>query len=99
MGRVINILKGKKKMNQRVFSIFDMKADAFLQPFFASTKGVAIRQFGGAVNTDGHELNKYSSDYTLFELGEFDERSGAITPHETPRAVCTATDVKEKIET
>ncbi len=95
MGRVINILKGKK-MNQRVFSIFDSKADAFLQPFFATTKGVAIRQFSGAVNQDGHELNKYTEDYTLFELGDFNEKNGLLQPHESPRSVCLAIDIKEK---
>lgn len=89
-------VEGREKMNQRVFSIFDSKAEAFLQPFFATTKGVAIRQFSGAVNQDGHELNKFTLDYQLFELGEFDEHTGKLIPHETPRPVVSANDVKDK---
>lgn len=101
MREVTNLEEERKKrktitMFQKIFSIRDAKADAFLQPFFAPTRGVAIRQFSGAVNKEGHELNSYSEDYMLFEVGEFDEHTGLIKPHEQPTPVCMAQDVKEK---
>ncbi len=62
----------------KIFSVYDDKADAYTQPFFATTAGVAIRQFQQAANEEGHQFNRHAADYTLFELGEFDEHTGAI---------------------
>lgn len=44
-----------------------------MTPFFAPTRGVAVRQFQAAVNDPNHELHKFAEDYTLFELGVFFE--------------------------
>lgn len=62
----------------KIFSVYDDKADAYTQPFFAPTSGVAIRQFAQAANDEGHEFSKHAADYTLFEIGEFDPQTGAI---------------------
>lgn len=82
-------------MKLKIFSIRDSKAEAFLQPIFATTTGVAMRQLGAAVNQDGHDLNKFTDDYALFDLGEFDDQSGLIAPNPTPTVVCQAHDLKE----
>lgn len=89
--------KGRvKRMIQKIFSIRDTKADAFMQPFFAPTKGVAMRQFGAAVNKEGHDLNLYTDDYSLFLIGEFNDSTGSIEPAAAPEIVCAAHDLKEK---
>lgn len=62
----------------KVFAVHDSKAEAFLRPFTTLTRGQAIRGFSDAVNDKGHEFNKHPDDYTLFQIGEFDEQSGIL---------------------
>lgn len=67
----------------KAFTIYDSKAESYLQPFFFNTKGQAIRSFSDAVAEEGHQFRRHAQDYTLFECGEFDQSSGmftAITP-------------------
>lgn len=59
----------------KIFSVYDSKAEAFLPPFFAPTTAVGIRNFEGAANDSGHQFFRFAADYTLFELGSWDERS------------------------
>jgi len=76
-----------------VFSVYDSKANAFLQPFFAVSRGVAERSFFAAVMDQGHDFNRFAEDYTLFELGEFDEASAGFNMLETPKSVALAAHV------
>ncbi len=66
-------------MQFHIFSVFDEKAEAFLPPFFLPTVGMAVRSFSECVNDREHMFGKHPSDYTLFELGSFDDSSGCIT--------------------
>ena len=66
-----------------VFSTFDSKAKAWLQPFFVKTKMDAIRAITNLVNEDKHNFNLYAGDYVLFELGEFNEDTGDIKVHQS----------------
>lgn len=66
----------------KVFSIFDSKAEAYLPPLFEMTKGVAIRRFTAAVQNEDSEFCKHAPDFTLFEIGEWDEQTGTLTSHE-----------------
>lgn len=68
----------------KIFSVYDTKAESYIQPFYAPTCGVAVRNFEAAANEEGHAFHKHSADYGLFELGEFDDANGKITRHEQP---------------
>jgi len=59
-------------MIYEVFTVFDSKAVAYLQPFFSPTKGEAIRLFQECCNDPKHNFHKYASDFHLFQLGKFD---------------------------
>nr|WAE43877.1 MAG: nonstructural protein [Microviridae sp.] len=69
----------------KVFGIYDSKAEAYLQPFFMKSAGEAIRAITDLVNDDKHNFGKYSADYTLFQLGSFDDATAKfdmlLTPH------------------
>jgi len=69
-------------MIQKIFSVYDCKAEAYLQPFFSPTKGLAMRAFIAAVNKVGHDFNTYANDYSLWEIGEWDESKGTLSTHE-----------------
>lgn len=63
-------------MIHRIFTVYDAAAGAYLQPFYSKTKALAIRSFQEAANDPKHQFSQYPADYTLFEIGEFDDNSG-----------------------
>ncbi len=65
-------------MNHRIFVVFDSKASAYLPPFFMPEAGQAVRVFSDMCNDSGHAFGKHPEDYTLFEIGTFDDRAGTL---------------------
>lgn len=68
----------------KTFSIYDSKTEAFIIPWYAPTTASGIRSFETAVKDPSTQFNQHPGDYTLFEIGEFDETLGIITMHRTP---------------
>lgn len=66
-----------------VFSVYDSKAEAYAMPFFQKTIGLAIRSFEQAAKDPESNLYKYPGDFTLFQIGEFDEIKGVLVPLES----------------
>lgn len=64
----------------QIFSVYDIKSKSFGQPFYSLTRGTAIRSFTDLVNDPQTSINKYPDDFTLFEIGTFDDNSGEILP-------------------
>jgi len=72
-------------MKFKIFSIFDGKALAYLPPFYLAETAMAVRVFGDCVNSNDHQFGKHPGDYTLFELGTFDDSVCVLSC--TPSAV------------
>jgi len=68
----------------KIFTVYDSKTEAFIQPFYAQATGAAIRSFETAANKEGHDFQQHGGDYTLFELGQFDQATGKISTLEVP---------------
>ena len=66
----------------KLFSVFDNKAVFFQDPFVQRSVAEAIRAFTVACNDPKTSLFLHPNDYVLFEVGEFDERTGVIVPCE-----------------
>lgn len=64
-----------------VASVRDQKADAFMQPIFTVTRGTAERSFAQALKDKDSPFAQTPEDYSMWELGTFDEASGVIEPH------------------
>ena len=77
-----------------MFAVMDTKADAFLQPFFMPNKGMAQRLFVDSANDANHMFCKHSEDYILYQIGEFDQRTGEIFTAERPERLESAASVK-----
>ena len=73
-----------------VFTVYDQKAEAYLQPFFMAGRGEAIRAFADLVNEPGHMFNKHPEDFTLFLLGSYDEGKGTFDCNKSPASLGTA---------
>jgi len=68
-------------MLQKMYSVYDEKAQAFSPPFFLHADGMATRAFSDCVNAKAHHFNKHPYDYTLFRIGEFDDTKGMVVGH------------------
>jgi len=79
-----------------IFTIFDSKANAYLQPFFSVNSDTARREFHKAINQDG-QFNAYAEDYSLFLLGSFDQDEGFLDIEDSPQHVVNGITLRELI--
>lgn len=84
-------------MKLKIYSVYDSKVGAYLPPFFLRSEGEAIRSFTHAATSDEHTFAKHPSDYTLFDLGEYDDETGSIDTPASPIRICSASEVKREI--
>lgn len=83
-------------MKQKIYSVYDSKMEAYMQPFFQNARGQAIRSFSDAVNDPKAPFYKHPGDFTLFEIGEYDDQDASVTQYEAKQNLGTAIDFKEK---
>lgn len=76
----------------KVFSILDVKADAFVNLFTFATNGQAMRAFKDLVNDERSTISRHPSDYRLTCVGSFDDVSGRLVPNEAPESLGFGSD-------
>lgn len=79
----MNIFKKGEQATRTVklYSVYDSVAEVWGKPFPMKNKGEAIRGFTQAVNDQSTQLYLHPEDYTLFEIGEWDDDTGTIIMH------------------
>jgi hypothetical protein len=82
-------------MKLGIFSVFDDAIKAFNAPMFMRHRGEAIRSFTQAANDPASNLMKFSKDYHLYCLGEFDDTTGTFFPLDPPERVVSGLEVVE----
>ena len=65
-------------MIMRIYSIWDAKAEAFMQPFFMPNKGMAIRSVTEALRNENSTFRNYPDDFHLYEIGNYDDSTGRL---------------------
>ena len=85
-------------MKLRMYSVYDSKAECFGTPFFMGSRGLAVRAFTDLVNDVKSSINRHPEDYTLFEIGSFDDNKAVFEPLFAPESLGIATGflLKEK---
>jgi len=81
----------------KVFSIFDVKASVFSQPFFSTHNGTALRSFSDLVGEQGTSVCKHPEDFKLYCLGEYDDNSGALLSKPQPEFLANASDFVKSV--
>lgn len=74
-------------MDLKIFSVFDSKAGAFIQPFFSINVATATREFATAAQDGDHAFHRHSGDFELFLLGEWDQYEGHIKMYEQKQSL------------
>ena len=76
-----------------VYAIYDSGVSTWLKPVYAKNNGEILRSFTEICNDSQSQFFKHPSDYTLFELGTFDDDSGVFTLHKVPNRLVMAQDL------
>lgn len=84
-----------------IFAIWDKKAEAFVnEPFYARSKGIAIRAFRDLANSKDNDIGKHPEDYGLHHIGDFNHNNGTILSADeatrSPVHLVNALDLIEK---
>jgi len=80
----------------KVYCIFDSKVGAYLNPLIMRSAGEAVRAFGQACNQADHDFYRYAEDYTLFEIGTWDEITGTFQAYDSHISLCRAIEVSRR---
>lgn len=78
----------------RIFSVHDSKAEAFMTPFFMPKTAQAQRIFEQMVRDETHQFSRAPHDYTLFEIGMFDDEDGGVD-RSVPMSVINGAQVRQ----
>lgn len=78
----------------QIFTVYDSKAEAYLQPFYSRSKGESLRSFHEACNDPNHAFFKHAGDFTLFHLGEWNELEGKFVSLSAPVSMGCAIEFK-----
>jgi len=86
-------------MEHKIFAIYDQKAFAYLPPFTLPRVEMAMRTFGDCVNSADHSFGKHPEDFTLMEIGIYDDSNAKINPHELAITVGSGLEFVKKFDT
>lgn len=83
-------------MINKVFTVYDSKAEIYLNPFLMKNKAEALRAFIDIANDPTTQIGKHPEDFTLFEIGEFDYDRGEHCNHPAKISLGVALEFKIK---
>lgn len=80
----------------KVFAVYDSKVEAYMPPFFMSSRGQAMRSFGDTADDSSTQLFKHPEDFSLFELGEWVDNTGFFSLYDHPIPLGKALELRSK---
>lgn len=63
-----------------MIALMDRATEAFKPAVTVETRGVALRSFKDEVNNPESPIHQHPTDYELWQVAEFDDQTGAVTP-------------------
>lgn len=82
-------------MNLCAYSVKDIKAGVYMQPFYCRHEAEAVRSLNRAVNDPNSTLSIYPADFELHKLGEWNDFSGQFKNLETPAFIMNAVQARD----
>lgn len=84
----------------RLYSLYDDAAKYYMRPFWSDYKVNAQRSFRQLVNQKDNSDNmvaNHPDQFTLFELGVFDARTGIFSSHSIPITLGNGLEYKDVV--
>lgn len=79
----------------KLFTIRDGKAEHYFTPQVFRNRGDAIRALQIQVKNPESMLSKFPLDYSLHEIGEWDELTGMVQPYQTIQTIGIVADLAQ----
>ncbi|QXP07990.1 MAG: nonstructural protein [Arizlama microvirus] len=83
-------------MKMSMFTVYDSKAEIYLQPFFLQSRGEALRSWDDVVNDAKSQFNKHPTDFTLFEIGTYDTNKATFDVYQAKISLGSANEFKKQ---
>lgn len=77
-------------MKQKIFAPFDSKLQVWMTPMFFQHSGQAERLWKDLCNEPNSTLSKYPQDFTLYQIGEYDDETAQLTSLAAPVQLMSA---------
>ncbi|AXL15195.1 nonstructural protein, partial [Microviridae sp.] len=85
-------------MEKPVVVLYDNVANAYKDPFYPPTRGVALREFQDAVNNPQNgQLFNHASDFDLYVIGLWDEQTGIMSVFDKAEKLANCASLKTEI--
>ena len=65
-------------MIYQLYSVQDIRAGCYFQPYMFRNEGEALRTFEELANNPGSMICKYAEDYRMCLVGSFDDETGEV---------------------
>lgn len=66
----------------KMYAVYDTKTEMYSSPFLRLKRGQAIRDWTDEITKESHPVAKHPADFTLFEIGEYDDNSGFVQAYD-----------------
>ena len=83
-------------MKLKIYTVYDSKTEAYLQPFFMQSKGAALRAWVDTIADNKTQFSKHPADFTLFEIGEWNELTAEFNIYKNMLSLGTALEMAVK---
>lgn len=85
-------------MVKKVLTVFDSKSGVYLPPMQWVSVGAALRDIADSATPES-PIGKHPADFTIFELGEFEDTTGAYSLLDAKKNHGTVQELLGKTET
>ena len=68
-------------MKLKLFVVYDSKTESYGVPFFRDFTANALREWSEVASNKSdkqNQISKFPADFTLFEIGEYDQLTGEV---------------------
>lgn len=76
-----------------MYSVYDTKSQHFSPPFFQVNEIMATRAFARAANDPASDIHAFPDDFTLYQVGTFDDNNANIDACLPPVLVINASSL------
>lgn len=81
-------------MITNIYTIYDVKAEAYLPPFYMQNEGLLKRTVLDTLADPNHLFSKHPEDYILYYAGTFEDTTGEFELEDALQVVFKLIDLK-----
>lgn len=79
----------------QVMAVYDVKARAYITPFYCAHLDVGVRVFAECANMSDHQIGRNPEDFHLYHLGSWDDTTAKFELLNEPRVLGVASYFKK----